>query len=99
MQNPILLHLEPYASSASELVTEMFQYVVTEKKSIGKLEAEVLLAGITVDTKSFSVKTGVRTFDAASWLRRQGADTAEVRQFFQIDMEPVSYTHLAFFFR
>ena len=87
MQNPILLHLEPYASSASELVTEMFQYVVTEKKSIGKLEAEVLLAGITVDTKSFSVKTGVRTFDAASWLRRQGADTAEVRQFFQIDME------------
>lgn len=87
VQNPILLHLEPYASSASELVTEMFQYVVTEKKSIGKLEAEVLLAGITVDTKSFSVKTGVRTFDAASWLRRQGADTAEVRQFFQIDME------------
>ena len=68
VQNPILLHLEPYASSASELVTEMFQYVVTEKKSIGKLEAEVLLAGITVDTKSFSVKTGVRTFDAASWL-------------------------------
>lgn len=61
--------------------------MVTEKKSIGKLEAEVLLAGITVDTKSFSVKTGVRTFDAASWLRRQGADTAEVRQFFQIDME------------
>lgn len=87
VQNPILLHLEPYASSASELVTEMFQYVVNEKKSIGKLEAEVLLAGITVDTKSFSVKTGVRTFDAASWLRRQGADTAEVRQFFQIDME------------
>lgn len=87
IRNPILIHLEPYASSASELVTEMFQYVVTEKKSIGKLEAEVLLAGITVDTKNFSVKTGVRTFDAASWLRRQGADTAQVKQFFQTDME------------
>lgn len=87
IQNPILIHLEPYASSASELVTEMFQYVVTEKKSIGKLESEVLLAGIAVDTKNFSVKTGVRTFDAASWLRRQGADTAQVRQFFQTDMD------------
>ena len=86
IQNPILIHLEPYASSASELVTEMFQYVATEKKSIGKLEAEALLAGIAVDTKNFSVKTGVRTFDAASWLRRQGADTAQVRQFFQIDI-------------
>lgn len=86
IQNPILIHLEPYASSASELVTEMFQYVATEKKSIGKLEAEVLLAGISVDTKNFAIKTGVRTFDAASWLRRQGADTAQVRHFFQIDM-------------
>lgn len=84
---PILIHLEPYASSTSELVTEMFQYVAAEKKSIGKLEAEILLAGITVDTKNFSVKTGVRTFDAASWLRRQGADTAEVKRFFQVDME------------
>ncbi len=86
ISNPTLLYLEPYASSASELVTEIFQYIATEKKSIGKLEAEALLAGIALDTKNFAVKTGVRTFDAASWLRRQGADTTHVKQFFRVDI-------------
>ncbi len=87
IKNPTLIHIEPYASSASELVTEMIQYAINEKKSLSKLEAEVLLAGITVDTKSFTLKTGVRTFDAASWLRRQGADTSKVKQFFQVGLE------------
>lgn len=87
VKNPTLIHIEPYASSASELVTEMIQYAVTEKKSLQKFEAEALLAGITVDTKNFTLKTGVRTFDAASWLRRQGADTSKVKQFFQVNLE------------
>lgn len=82
-----LTYMETYASSTSELITELFQYLSDGKKNIDKLEAEALLAGITVDTKSFSIKTGVRTFEAASWLRRNGADTASVRQFFQTDMD------------
>jgi len=78
--------MEPYASSTSELVTEILQYSL-EKKSIVKFEAEALLAGITVDTNRFSVKTGVRTFEAASWLRRSGADTTSVKRYFQTDVE------------
>jgi Predicted signaling protein consisting of a modified GGDEF domain and a DHH domain len=79
-----LSYIETYASSASELVTEMLQYVIP-RKSLVKLEAEALLAGITLDTNRFAVKTGVRTFEAAAWLRRAGADTTEVKRFFQID--------------
>lgn len=86
IENPTLTYMESYASSTSELITEILQYI-GDKKEIEKLEAEALLAGITVDTKSFSVKTGVRTFEAASWLRRSGADTANVRQFFQTDFQ------------
>ncbi len=86
IKNPTLIHIEPYASSTCELVTEMLQYVSTEKKGLTNIEAEGLLAGIAVDTKNFSIKTGVRTFDAAAWLRRQGADTIIVRQFFQTDI-------------
>ncbi len=89
IRKPVLTHIEPYASSACELVTEMLQYVITVKKGITDLEAEVLLAGLVLDTKNFSVKCGVRTFEAASWLRRQGADPAIVRKFFQIDMDVV----------
>ena len=85
IDNATLTYMETYASSTSELVAEILQYMGTGK-SHRKLEAEALLAGITVDTKSFSIKTGVRTFEAASWLRRNGADTANVRQFFQTDM-------------
>lgn len=87
IQNPMLIHIEPYASSTSELVTEMIQYISQDKKDITKVEAEGLLAGIAVDTKNFSIKTGVRTFEAATWLRRQGADTTIVRQLFQTDMQ------------
>ena len=82
----ILSYIEPYASSTCELVTEILQYM-GDKKEVEKLEAEALLAGITVDTKNFSFKTGVRTFEAASWLRRIGADTTNVKQLFQSDME------------
>ena len=88
IDNATLTYMEAYASSASELVTEILQYV-GDKKDIDKLEAEVLLAGITVDTNRFSIKTGVRTFEAASWLRRMGADTANVRQFFQTDLDSI----------
>ncbi|MBR0598340.1 DHH family phosphoesterase [Sinanaerobacter chloroacetimidivorans] len=88
IENATLTYMEAYASSTSELVTEILQYT-GDKKDIDKLEAEILLAGITVDTNRFSIKTGVRTFEAASWLRRMGADTANVRQFFQTDIESI----------
>lgn len=76
---------EPYASSACELVTELLQYLV-EPSDILKLEAEALLAGIVLDTKNFTMRTGGRTFDAAAFLRRSGADTAEVKKLFQSDL-------------
>jgi c-di-AMP phosphodiesterase-like protein len=82
----VLTYLEPYASSTCELVAEILQYM-DDKINIEKIEAEALLAGITVDTKNFSFKTGVRTFEAASWLRRAGADTTNVRQLFQDDLD------------
>ena len=63
-------------------MTEIIQYTAT-RRIVNKFEAETLLAGITVDTNSFSSKTGVRTFEAAAWLRRAGADTSEVKRFFQ----------------
>ncbi len=84
--NMILSYMEPYASSASELVTEIIQYS-SENKLLTKMDAEALLAGITVDTNRFAVKTGVRTFEAASWLRRCGADTAAVKRYFQSDLD------------
>lgn len=86
IDNATLTFMEAYASSTSELITEILQYSGGEKKDIDKFEAEALLAGITVDTNRFSIRTGVRTFEAASWLRRMGADTANVRQFFQTDL-------------
>ena len=86
IENTVLRYLEPYASSASELVTEILQYI-EERMTLEKIEAEALLAGIMVDTKNFSFKTGVRTFEAASFLRRAGADTTEVKQLFQDDLE------------
>ena len=84
IENPVLTYIEPYASSTCELVTEILQYV-GKKKSVQKLEAEAMLAGIAIDTNRFSIKTGVRTFDAAAWLRRNGADTTTVKRFFQND--------------
>lgn len=86
VENPTLVYTESYASSTSELVTEILQYTI-EKRDITKLEAEGLLAGIFVDTNHFSVKTGVRTFEAAAWLRRVGADLSNVKGLFQVDRE------------
>lgn len=85
IENAVLKYLEPYASSTSELVTEMIQYMES-RINIEKKEAEALLAGITVDTKNFSFKTGVRTFEAAAFLRRFEADTTVVKQLFQDDL-------------
>jgi c-di-AMP phosphodiesterase-like protein len=82
----VLSYIEPYASSTSELVTEMLQYMV-EKPPLTKVEAEALLAGIYVDTKGFYFKTGVRTFEAASFLRKFGADTLDVKKLFSDDFE------------
>lgn len=77
---------EPYASSASELVTELLQYLV-EPVDLLRPEAEALLAGIVLDTKSFTNRTGGRTFEAAAYLRRVGADTQEVQRIFQSDLQ------------
>jgi len=78
-ENPMLIYIEPYASSTSELITEMLEYQPKNKKAIEKIEATALLAGITVDTKSFSLRTGTRTFDAASYLRSVGADETVIQ--------------------
>ena len=80
--NPTLSYLESYASSASELVAEILQYRV-DKKALSNYEADALMAGIMLDTNRFAVKAGVRTFEAASWLRRAGADLSRVRTYFQ----------------
>ncbi len=77
--------MEVYASSASELVTEILQY--SGDRGYEKFEAEALLAGIMVDSKNFTQNTGVRTFDAASWLRRKGADMTEVQSFFKLKLD------------
>ena len=76
---------ETFASSASELVSEILQYAV-EPKDIRPMEAQALLAGIVLDTKNFSVRTGSRTFEAAAFLRRAGADTVDVKKLFQNDL-------------
>ena len=77
---------EPYASSASELVTELLQYLV-EPSELMTREAEALMSGIVLDSKNFTMRTGSRTFDAAAFLRRAGADTTEVRRFFKSDLD------------
>ena len=85
--SPVVVNLhEPYASSASELVTEILLYAV-EKKDVLPIEAKALLAGICLDTKFFNVRTGERTFEAAAALRRMGADTTEVKMLLQSDFQ------------
>ena len=86
IQNAALNYIEPYASSACELVTEILQEI-PDAEHILRCEAEALLAGIVLDTKSFTLRTGERTFDAASWLRSEGADTSAVKRLFQSDLE------------
>ncbi len=80
IKNAVIFYHEPYASSASEMVTELVQYI--GDNTIDNTEAEALLAGIMLDTKNFVLKTGVRTFEAAAFLKRKGADTVEVKKFF-----------------
>ena len=85
--NPVVVNLhEPYASSAAELVTELLQYAL-EKSDVLPIEAKSLMAGIFLDTKSFNVRTGERTFEAAAALRQWGADTVEVKKLLQNDFQ------------
>ena len=85
IENAAFSFHEPYASSASELVAELLQYLV-EPTDLLRQEAEALLAGIVLDTKHFTLRTGGRTFEAAAFLRRAGADTTDVQRLFQSDL-------------
>lgn len=80
ISNALVFFHEPYASSASEMATELIQYM--GDSNLTRLEAEALLSGITLDTKNFVLKTGVRTFEAAAYLRKKGANTVEVKRLF-----------------
>lgn len=86
IEGALLTYIEVYASSTSEMVTELIQYMV-EKPKLSKNESEGLFAGIYMDTKGFSFKAGVRTFDAASFLRGLGADPIEVKKMFTDDLK------------
>lgn len=85
IENTVIFYHEPYSSSASEMVAELIQYLGTG--AVTRLEAEALLAGIMLDTRSFVMKAGVRTFEAAAYLRKLGADTVEVKRMFSGSME------------
>lgn len=85
ISNSIILYHEPFASSTSELVTEVIQYM-DNNIVLTQQEAEALYAGIYMDTKCFTFKTGVRTFEAASYLKRRGVDTIKIKKLFQIDL-------------
>ena len=86
IEGATITYMEPNASSTSELVTELLQFDDKIRK-LNRFEAELLLGGIFIDTNYFSVKTGTRTFEAAAWLRMNGAETTTVRQFLRNDME------------
>ena len=86
-ENPILVYIEPYASSTCELITEMFEYQAKDAEPINKIEATAMLTGIIIDTKSFSLRTGTRTFDAASYLRSVGADLQMTRHFMKENVD------------
>ena len=86
IEKPALVCHEPYSSSASELVTELLQYVGERDDKPNRVEAEGLLSGIMLDTQDFTLHTGVRTFEAAAALRRYGAETERVRQLFDVTM-------------
>ncbi len=86
IENPTLVYMEPYASSTAELVTELLEYQPKNTK-ITSLEATSLLSGIIVDTKSFTLRTGARTFEAASYLRTHGADTILIQRLLKEDID------------
>lgn len=85
IEDTVLDYIEPYASSTCELISEMISYM-GDKIKLTKFEADALLAGIVVDTNSFTYRTGVRTFETASYLRRNGADTVEVKELFSEEL-------------
>lgn len=85
IEKPALSFHDPYASSASELVAELVQYIL-DNGDLTRAEAEAMLAGIVLDTKGFTMRTGSRTFETAAFLRKAGADTAQVNKFFQNDL-------------
>lgn len=89
IDNAVIFYHEPYASSASEMVTELLQYF--EDCKVTKADAEALLAGIMLDTKNFSMRAGVRTFEAAAYLKKLGADTVRVKELFSQSLS--SYQH------
>lgn len=86
IENAVLSYIEPYSSSTSEMVAEVLQYMVEDIK-IPAIEAECMYAGIMIDTRNFMNRTGVRTFEAAAFLRRCGADITLVRKMFRDDMD------------
>lgn len=88
-ENPTLVYIEPYASSASELIVELFEYVTTDSNTINKIEATTLLGGIIVDTNNFTLRTGSRTFEAASYLQSVGANTITIQR--SLKEEPDDY--------
>ncbi len=90
VKNPVLTYVEPYASSASELITEVLEYM-SDDLNLTHFEADALMSGIVVDTKNFSFQTGVRTFEAASTLRRAGADMTKVKALFEDDFSTMVY--------
>ena len=86
IKNAVVSYVEPYASSTCEMVAEILQYIV-DKPKLKNMEADAMYSGILVDTDNFVIKAGVRTFEAAAFLRRAGADVTRVRKMFREDME------------
>ncbi len=86
VEHAAVSYIEPYASSACEMVTELLQYI-EERVTLKPIEADALLSGIQLDTKNYTNKTGVRTFEAAAYLRRNGADAVRIRKLFKNDMK------------
>lgn len=86
-ENPLLVYIEPYASSTAELITELFEYVSSDGEPINRIEATAMLGGIIVDTNNFSLRTGSRTFDAASYLQSVGANSTMIQRLLKEDPE------------
>lgn len=86
-ENPLLVYIEPYASSTAELITELFEYVSSDGEPINRIEATAMLGGIIVDTNNFRLRTGSRTFDAASYLQSVGANSTMIQRLLKEDPE------------
>ena len=85
IENPVLSYVEPYASSACEMIAEVLQYF-SENIRLAPCEADCIYAGILIDTNNFMTKTGVRTFEAAAYLRRAGAEVTRVRKMLRLSL-------------